>query len=68
MAFDKLKHSREYKAYRRTVDSNFVENERAARKRYAKKLFLFNKLARAFANTNHELLKQFIQELQQKGN
>jgi hypothetical protein len=67
VAFDKLKHSREYKAYRRTVDSNFVENERAARKRYAKKLYQFNKLARAFANTNHALFKQFVQALQKKG-
>jgi len=58
----KLQYTREYKAYRRTVDPSFVEAEKAARKRYAKRLYQFSKLARAFANKYHQLFDQFKQE------
>jgi hypothetical protein len=43
MSYDKLKATREYKAYRRTVDPAFVEAEKASRKRYVKGLNEFNR-------------------------
>jgi hypothetical protein len=61
MAYDKLKATREYKAYRRTVDPSFVEKEKASRKRYAKRLSEFSKLARAFANKYPQQFEQFKQ-------
>jgi hypothetical protein len=55
---EKLKANREYRAYRRTVDSAFVESEKPARKRYAK----FSKLAREFAKKYPQQLEQFKRE------
>jgi hypothetical protein len=62
MSYDKLKATREYKAYRRTVDPSFIEAEKASRKRYVKRLKELNKLARAFAAKYHQQFQQFIRE------
>jgi len=64
MAYDKSKATREYKAYRRTVDPSFVEAEKRARKQYAKRLYEFSKVARAFANKYPQQFEQFKREAQ----
>jgi hypothetical protein len=58
-----LKASREYRARRRLIDPDFVAAEREARQRYARKLYRFSKVARAFAKAYPDLFRLFSQTL-----
>jgi hypothetical protein len=58
MSYDKLKATREYKQFKRTVDPKFVEAERASRKRYSQLCIL----ARAFANAHPQQFQEFIKD------
>jgi hypothetical protein len=64
MPTKKLKYTREYKAYRRTVDPSFVEAEKRARQQYAKRLYELSKVARAFAKKYPQQFEQFKREAQ----
>lgn len=55
------KYTREYKSYRRTVDTGFVEAEKRSRQRYAE----FGKWARLFAQRFPEQFIRFKREAQQ---
>jgi hypothetical protein len=58
MSYDKLKATREYKQFRRTVDPQFVEAKRASRKRYSRLCIL----ERAFANAYPQQFQEFIKD------
>ena len=58
MSYDKLKATREYKEFKRTVDPKFVEAERASRKSYSQLCIL----ARAFANAYPQQFQEFIKD------
>jgi hypothetical protein len=58
MSYDKLKATKEYKQFRRTVDPKFVEAERASRKRYSQLCIL----ARAFADAYPQQFQAFVKD------
>jgi hypothetical protein len=58
MSYDKLKATREYKQFKRTVDPKFVEAERASRNRYSQLCIL----ARAFAKAYPQQFQQFVKD------
>jgi len=57
----KSKANREYKQHRRETDPAFVQREKAARRRHAKRRYHLSKLTRAFARAFPEQFEQFRQ-------
>jgi hypothetical protein len=56
----KADRDRDYKSYRRTVDSSFVAKERAARRRHKKKRYHMGKIAIAFTKAYPEMFARWV--------
>jgi hypothetical protein len=59
---DQLKYSREYKQHERATNPSFVQKEKLYRKRYAKRLYAFSKIARGFALAHPKELEAWSRE------